>query len=74
MPASRRGRPRQDLCRCPPGPGLGHGGGTGLGLGLLAGLALLVEGEDLQLDGEVDLAHVDAVRDGQDGRREVEWR
>ena len=27
-------------------------------------LAVLVEGQDLQLDGEVDLAHVDAVRHG----------
>ena len=35
-------------------------------------LALLVEGEDLQLDGEVDLADVDAVGDGQHARREVE--
>src|SRR5690606_28173737 len=58
------------------GGGIGGGGGRhtggGPGGGLLAGLALLVEGEDLQLDGEIDLAHVDAVRDGQHGRREVE--
>ena len=35
-------------------------------------LALLVVGEDLQLDGQVDLAHVDAVGHRQHGRREVQ--
>src|SRR5262249_45461788 len=35
-------------------------------------LALLVVGEDLQLDREVDLAHVDAVGHRDHGRREVE--
>ena len=35
-------------------------------------LALLVVGEDLQLDREVDLAHVDLVGDGEHGRGEVE--
>ena len=38
------------------------------------GLALFVEGEDLQLGGQVHLAHVDAVGDGQDARREVQHR
>ena len=35
-------------------------------------LAVLVEGEDLQLDGEVDLAHVDPVRHREHAGREVE--
>ena len=36
------------------------------------GLALLVVRQDLQLDGQVDLAHVDLVGDVQDRRREVQ--
>ena len=40
--------------------------------GVVRGLALLVIGEDLQLDREVDLADVDAVGHGDDRRREVE--
>ena len=35
-------------------------------------LALLVEGQDLQLDGQVDLADVDAVGHREHGRREVQ--
>src|SRR4051812_20562140 len=36
------------------------------------GLALLVVGKDLQLDGEVDLAHVDLVGDREHRRCEVQ--
>src|SRR5690606_35546233 len=36
------------------------------------GLALLVEREDLEFDRQVDLAHVDALRDRQDDGREVQ--
>ena len=35
---------------------------------------LLVEAQDLELDGEVDLAQRHTLRDGEDGRREVEDR
>src|SRR5580700_1997839 len=34
--------------------------------------ALRVEGQDLQLDGQVDLPHVHPVRDGEHHRREVQ--
>ena len=37
-----------------------------------ASLALLVEGEDLQLDRQVDLAHVDVVGHDEHDRREVQ--
>ena len=49
-----------------------RGDGVGAEKGEPVGLALLVVREDLQLDGEVDLAHVDRVGHGQDGRCEVE--
>src|SRR5829696_4416353 len=40
--------------------------------GLRSELALLVERQDLQLDGEVDLPHVHPVRDREHRGREVE--
>src|SRR5436190_17103907 len=48
-------------------------GSAGIGVGVgVAGGALLVEAEDLQLDREVDLAEADAVGDVEDGGGEVQ--
>src|SRR4051794_5124057 len=73
--AERCEMPTTRIVMSPPprsaGGATGPNAPKGCSCGLLS-LALLVVGQDLQLDGEVDLAYVDAGADVEHGRREVQ--